>query len=478
VDVQIIDGPDGAAPPRRRRGWRRVAIGLPPLLLAAVLSLTGSETAAPSTVETSSSALAGDLPTPLPRISAPPLSGRDRGQLMSSTGRRFVPRGTNYVRLQRVTKRDSSYHSTFEPGLYDGARAEAMLAQMQHDGYNVVRVFIDMGDDRDTANGEPHGLGRGAADQSTGYAPYYDNVADFVLRAARHRVYVLPSIDAFPHNAYYRSFVAAAPTSNVAGYNALHMHRGAVDAKRAYARHFVEEMRDRIGRPLLSTFLAIQLDNEATFSGAQAPFDKWSGTVVAPDGLTYRMDDRAQRQQAADASMVVYANQAVDAVHEVDPDMMVTVGMFTYRAVGKSPDGFSRYCSGSCPGEYRYPGRPSSLSHWSDLSFLDIHIYPWNNGWTLEADLASSEWSWVRGPIVMGEFGAYRLVWNGNVTTAAYGMRDLQVASCRHGFAGWIYWTWDTEEDPIQRQFFSLSYNRGAVNGVLAPIVRPDPCRT
>jgi hypothetical protein len=454
--------------------WRRLAIGLSPLLLT--MGLACSTT--PPATETGPAAVADEV-TPLPRITAPPLSGRDRGQLRSSTGELFVPRGANYIRLTQLQHRDASYVSTFEPGLYDPARVEAALTQMQHDGYNVVRTFVDMGYEDDTTHGEPHGLGRGPNDHTTGYGPYYDNVADFVRRAAQHRIYVLPSIDAFPHNAYYRSIIAASPTANVSGYNALYMHRGVVDAKRAYARHFVEAMRDRLGAPLLSTFLAIQLDNEASFNGAQPPFHQMAGTVVGPDGLTYDMADRADRQQAADASMVVYANEVVDAVHEVDPDMMVTIGLFTYRAVGKTPDGFAQHCSGTCDVlRYRYPGRPSSLSHWSDLSFLDIHIYPWNNGWTLDADLASSEWPWVRGPVVMGEFGAYRPAWNDDIIRAAYGMRDLQVASCGHGFAGWIYWTWDTEEDATQRQFFSLTYNRGAINGQLAPIVRPDPCRT
>jgi hypothetical protein len=456
----------------QRRARRLLAVGLLPMALS--MCTIGSP-APPTAPATPASVVR--VPRPLPRITAPPQTGEARGNLVTNTGQPFTPRGTNYIRLTQLQHRDASYVSTFEPGRYDPNRVEAALAQMQHDRYNVVRTFVDMGYETDTEHGEPHGLGRGPNDQSTGYDPYYDNVADFVRRATAHRIYVLPSIDAYPHNAYYRRIIADSPTANVAGWNAVYMHRGAVNAKRAYARNFVKEMRERLGTRLLTTFLAIQLDNEATIDASQAPFNQWSGSVVGPDGLTYDMADRASRQQAADASMVVYANQAIDAIHEVDPDMMVTMGLFTYRAVGKTPDGFSRYCSGNCPGDYRYPGRPSSLSHWSRLSFLDIHVYPWNNGWTLDADLASSEWAHVRGPVVMGEFGAYRPAWNDNITSAAYGMRDLQVASCPRGFSGWIYWTWDTDEDPVQRQFFTTTYNRGAVNGVLAPIVRPDPCR-
>lgn len=458
----------------RRWAWRALPLGLALVLLA--VGLTGSTT--PPTAETAP-AQASDEVTPLPRIAARPQIGDERGRLVvASNDQPFVPRGANYVRLAELQHRDVSFHSTFEPGHYDPARVEAALTQMEHDGYNVVRVFIDGGYEDDTANGEPHGLGRGPDDWSTGYGPYYDNVADFARRAASHGIYVLPSIDTFPHSAYYRSIINASPTANVAGYNALYMHRGVINAKKAYARNFVQAMRDRLGAPLLTTFLAIQLDNEASYNASQAPFDRWSGTVVGPDGITYHMDNAAERQQAGDASMVVYANEVIDAVHEVDPEMMVTMGLFTYRAVGKTPDGFARHCSGSCAGgnTHRYPGRPSSLSHWSNLDFLDIHIYPWNNGWTLEADLASSEWPWVEGPIIMGEFGAHRETWNNDVVAAAHGMRDLQVASCPQGFSGWIFWTWDTEEDATQRLFFSMMHQGGAINGVLAPIVRPDPC--
>jgi hypothetical protein len=470
-------------PSAQRRARRLVAIGLLPVVLSMcaagptgpALTASPSPTSIPTPTPTAT-AIERPVP-PLPRISAVPENGQHQGYLVTSSGERFTPRGANYIRLTPLRHREASFVSTFEPGRYDRRRVEAALAQMRHDGYNVVRTFIDMGYETDTANGEPHGLGRGPDDRSSGYDPYYDNVADFVRRATRHRIYVLPSIDGYPHNGYYRRIIAESPTRNVAGHNAVYMHRGAVNAKAAYARHFVEEMRERLGERLLSSFLAIQLDNEAAYDASQPPFATMSDTVVAPDGRQYDMADRAARQQAADASMVVYANAAIDAIHEVDPRMMVTMGLFTYRAVRKTPDGFAQHCSGECPGEWRYPGRASSLARWSNLSFLDVHIYPWNNGWTFAADLASSEWSWVDGPVIMGEFGAYRPAWSSNIGHAAGGMRELQVQSCAQGFSGWIYWTWDTDEDPVQRKFFTLTEGGGPINGMLAPIVRRDPCR-
>jgi hypothetical protein len=168
------------------------------------------------------------------------------------------------------------------------------------------------------------------------------------------------------------------------------------------------------------------VNDKAAYDASQPPFATMSDTVVAPDGRTYQMSDLAARQQAADASTVVYANQAIDAIHEVDPQMMVTMGLFTYRAVRRSPNGFAQHCSGECDGEWRYAFRPA---------------------------------------------------WSSNIGHAAAGVRELQVQSCAQGFSGWIYWTWDTDEDANQRKFFTLTEGGGPINGALAPIVRSDPCR-
>jgi hypothetical protein len=154
------------------------------------------------------------------------------------------------------------------------------------------------------------------------------------------------------------------------------------------------------------------------------------------------------------------------------------MGMFTYRAVGKAVDGFATHCSGTCDELfYRYPARPASLSAFSRLSFLDIHLYPQADPYPEAADLASSEWSLVRGTVIVGEYGAAKGVYHGDIVAAAYAMRDLQVATCRDGFAGWLFWTFDTTDSPEQQGLFTQQDDRGAINGVLAPIVRPDPCQ-
>jgi hypothetical protein len=418
---------------------------------------------------------------PLARITAP--AGAGHGSLVdSSTGRPFVPRGNNYVRLAPATYLPGAYyHSTFEPGQYDAARADAALADMHANGYNVVRVFIDPGDPRSVAAGVPHGLGRGTADDTDGYGPYYDDVADFVRRAAAYQLYVLPAMDAYPQSQYYWNIRGNYDPDqlNVGGSNAQYLVPGEIAAKKAYLASFVTELRSRLGAPLMTTFLALETDNEATWQADQKPFSSTSGTVTGSDGVVYDLSWAASRQLAADASMVQYANELVGAVHAVDPDLLVTTGMFTYRAVGKAVDGFATHCASGCDGgEWRYPARPASLSAFSTLSFLDLHLYPQAGSYTVAADLASSEWSLVRGTVIVGEYGAVKDVYQGDIVAAAYAMRNLQVTTCQDGFAGWLFWTFDTTDSPGQRSLFTLQDTRGAINGVLAPIVRPDPCQT
>src|SRR5438093_2283522 len=45
------------------------------------------------------------------------------------TGKTFIPRGNNYIRLR------NGYHSTFDAGTYDPSGAEAALSEMRRHGY-------------------------------------------------------------------------------------------------------------------------------------------------------------------------------------------------------------------------------------------------------------------------------------------------------------------------------------------------------
>jgi len=373
------------------------------------------------------------------------------------------------------------HHATFEPGRYTGAEAERVLGAMAHDGYNSVRVFIDSGSVPDAdQHGVPHGLGRGANHDEALYGPYMDNVADFVRRAAQHGIRVMFALDHIGQNIFYYRMVGTWDSGEVPieGRNIEYLHGGYVRAKAAYLRNFASGLKERVGAPLLSTVLAYGIDNEAYLVGDQGPFNRTSGRVRTMDGLTYDMASKQDRQQAQDANFVAYASLMVDAIRQVDPQALVTMGTFTYGAVGKpKPAGLP---SGST--DPRFPVRPLTLMRYSRLSFLDLHLYPvnqpgLNSPYTLDRDLSTVEWSQgIRGPVIVGEYGAFRWMYGDDIIAAAYGMRDLQVATCRKGMSGWLFWTFDTHETAEQQRLFNLADERGAINGLQAPIVRPDPC--
>ncbi|SEE20772.1 hypothetical protein [Jiangella alba] len=431
-------------------------------VLAAAVTLSGPPAAS------------ADVTEPLPRIAA----GPDRTLVNTETGEAFRPRGFNYVRLTPMpSKPESPYHSTFEPGRYDPARADRALAELTMKGYDTVRIFVDPGNGQDNLIGRGHGLGHGNADLSPANAAYLDNLADFVRRAAGYGVYVLPSMDAFPQNGYYRDIIVGSPQPvNVDGRNRTFMYEGYIRAKEEYLRVFTVEMTRRLG-DLMSTFLALQLDNEAYLHFTEAPFDRFSGTVTVA-GRSYDMAVPAQRQAAADDAFVAYADRGVAAVKAVDPELMVTMGAFTNLAVeGRGFDGLSGRCAGGvrCTNP-RYPVRVSAVTRRSDLDFFDIHTYL-ATGRTLAASLGSMEWGSVAGPVINGEFGTERR-WFGGIDQARTALVAHQVGSCDYGISGWLYWTWDTDEDATQRRFFSGAESGGVIGSALAPRSRPDPCST
>jgi hypothetical protein len=399
-----------------------------------------------------------------------------------------VPRGSNYVRLAQ-TPGGSEFHSTFEPGRYTPARADAALAAMQRDGYNTVRVFTDAGNIPDAGAGHPHGLGRGVADWGTVYPPYMDNVADFVRRADAHCIRVIVNLDGFPANSHYYTRVAdRGPSPDITGPNLWILDSMHVQAKAAFVADFVRALRDRLGPDRLSAILAYQIENEGHVVANIKPFGQLGpATVTTANGQTYDMRSfgvGGDRQRAVDHGFTYFANRMAAAIRSVDPGALVTMGVFTHAAVGKSgPDGLGQNCEGAgCPAiDYRYPARPAVLAQRTALSFLDIHVYPApqpggvNDPYVLARDLATSEWSAIAGrPVILGEYGALKTFWGDDLTRAAFGMRDLQVETCRMGFTGWLYWTWDTHE-PLagQPRFFMLDERAGAINGQVAQAAPP-----
>ena len=75
-------------------------------------------------------------------------------------------------------------------------------------------------------------------------------------------------------------------------------------------------------------------------------------------------------------------------------------------------------------------------------------------------------------PIIMGEFGGGTANF-ASLDSAAQTFAAWQSESCAYGFDGWLFWTWDTTEQP---DFFNALQGSGQIEKALAPINRPDPC--
>jgi hypothetical protein len=150
----------------------------------------------------------------------------------------------------------------------------------------------------------------------------------------------------------------------------------------------------------------------------------------------------------ADDSAVFFINQVADAIHEVHPGAMVSASVFSYEIVGKKgPGDFTVKKAGW---QNRFPFRPLAILK-SKADFLDLHFYPANAG-SWEKDLVSVEFEEVRRvarevgkPLFVGEFGAFKNDFP-KVEPAADWMAKLSGQFVVRGFAGWLYWTYDSHE--------------------------------
>ena len=341
----------------------------------------------------------------------------------------FAPRGFNYVRLHHS-------HGTFDPTYYDPKVIDALFARLRQDGFNTVRVFI---------NGYVKLKGAIAIKDQQGLAQaYVVNVADFLRRADAQHIGVVLSTDSYPR---VSPFIEMADYNKSAFHdeNAEILHRANVEARALYLKTFIEALR-RADASCLDAVLAYDLQNEWCYVMAP-PFTLSNGTVTIGDGRVYTLP--GQRQALADDAAVYCIDTLAEAVRAAHPAAPIWVGVFTYNAVGKpGPDDFR---IDSAAWKNRLPFRPLAILR-SQANVLDLHFYCTNESDLLN-DLKSIEFKRVqseartRGVVMMvGEFGAFK---GGSFTTANAVSEWMATQSSlfgRLGFAGWLYWTYDTHE--------------------------------
>ncbi len=364
------------------------------------------------------------------------------------TGNTFTPRGNNYIRLawqQDASGRSVLLHSTFNVGLYDPSRSEAALSQMQSNGYNVVRVFINgccLG-----------GIGDPAGGLSSAYVA---NFGDFLTRAKAHNIFVMPTDDIPSFGGYTDSLNWS---STFAGYNVEYLTQGGVDAERKFVHDLVQGL--IATQAPLEAILGYELRNELYFESNQPPLTLTSGPVTTANGGTYEMSDPAAKQRMMDDNLTYWIDQARTAILDLDPSALVTVGFFWPQQPNPSRIGDPRVIE-------PYPGIANSKA-----DFADLHLYP-GLDLTLAQYVQNFGFSgYLSKPVMMGEFGAFKFAY-ATTGDAASALQSWQVGSCQYTFKGWLLWTWDSDE---QTELWNALSAAGEINQALSPVNRPDPCQ-
>jgi hypothetical protein len=364
------------------------------------------------------------------------------------TGRKFIPRGNNYVRLGPQTKMDGSPtfgHSLFDPGKFDSGRVGNDLAKMHADGYNVVRVFLS-----------PDTMGTPTGGFS---AKYMDNIGKFLELAGQNQIYVMFTLDWIP-GGKYGAILNEDCCTTFTSMNANYLPPAGLRANKVFFQDFAATL-IRMGAPTEYIF-SYQLRNEMFYDADQPPLSFSSGTVKTANGKTYDMANKEDKQKMIEENNIYWLDSIRSAILAVDPTVLVSVGLFVPHDPNPARIGDPRLVV-------------SGPVIWqSTLDFIDLHAYP---GFELNLRQHVENFGineMQEKPIVMGEFGG-EISRFGSITDAAYAFRDWQVESCQYGFDGWIFWTWDTDEQP---DFFNALMLDGAINGILAPVIRPDPCQS
>lgn len=379
----------------------------------------------------------------------------------------FIVKGINYIELRGVdngnNRRD---HSTFDAKTpstgpdYNPYHAETTFRIMKRNGFNTVRVFV--------IGRTPHnpGIAGWKEYDKPIYEPYMDNFIDFVMRAQKYGIYVFPTLGdgEFPLNDWYQKQYSKAAKGRVRA--DVPFFKETVDLKEKYILAILDYIQEK--KPVaFNSIFSLQLQNEYALESEQWPFTVREGKLDMFWGKSYDMADLDSRQQLADDATINYHNAMYDAIKKKYPDLLVSEGFFTLDIVGKTPENSKGVIPGSFR-DHRYPPTFPVFAR-TKLDFLDMHIYP-DGG--KKANLVSMADQVERNlkamhfykpefqealkekPVILGEFGA----WTNMGKTAkelAPEMTIIKNSMMSKGFQGYLYWTFDTFEQPFLHNFMS-----------------------
>jgi F5/8 type C domain/Cellulase (glycosyl hydrolase family 5) len=420
-------------------------------------ALTGAPTAAPTAA-----------PTPAPGtrvpVSAPPTAGQEPEQHRIGeregadgpelydrvTGARFVPRGANYQRF--TAEPDGSVvDTTFATPTWAPDAVAADLAAISAQGYNAVRVIFD------NCNRPCIGDPGGGLDPA-----YLDHLVAFLRLAEQAGLQVMLASNDLPLDGGYVPQIQATCCGVFDGYlNTQTLSEVGLNVYRGYWTSVVRGLIERDAP--MDAVLGYELRNEIFSSSDKPPLSLTRGTVTAANGRTYDLSGASDRAALLQDGTTYWLDQVGSAIRSLDPSALIGVGMFAPNAPNAwaGPD-FNKAVA------------PAAV-YASSVDYVDVHPYPgYVSFGALAQNLTLARGGMPSKPTFMGEFGAFRFAY-ATPQEGAAGLMDWQVASCRYGIQGWFQWHWTAGEDT---EIWSGTDGDGAINTVLAPASRPDPCVT
>jgi hypothetical protein len=326
-------------------------------------------------------------------------------------------------------------------------RTQAALARMHADGYNIVRVFLSedsMGDARD-------GLS----------TAYLQNVADMLERAKQNNIYVLLTLQWLPKANKYGGILNADCCERFSFSNLNVLSSAGLKANETFFDDLIAGL--IAAKAPMDAIFAYELRNELFFDENRPPLSLSGGMITAANGKKYNMADPVEKRRMIDENLVYWIDTERAEILSKDPTTLVGVGFFRPKEpnVPPIPANDPRLVS----------TRPAIWESHAD--FIDLHAYL-GVGMSLAQYVENFRMTGAKAkPIIMGEFGAITKSFP-NAESAARSFLNWQAESCRYGFAGWIFWTWDSAE---QGRYFNALQDGGRIEKALAPSARPDPCR-
>jgi hypothetical protein len=367
-----------------------------------------------------------------------------------------VPRGSVFVR-RRLNETPTGQFvfssSTFAVGAYNAAAAKTALDAMKAEGYDAVRVFLDVtcrsGCLSDPAT--PDGLSR----------PYLANLVDFLRRAKTNGIYVLIAAEALPYGSSYETRANLDRGATFDGENAQYLTANGAEGHRLFWMALIRAM-NSIGAPLDDVW-GYELVAEQFYRDTSPPLNG-AGLVSTGNGEIYDLGVPGQKQLMMDENLAWWADRVRSAILSVDSTALVGMGFLWPKGPNPARAGDSRVVR----------ARPVIDS--STLDFFDVHLHP---GVELTVPQFMENYELTTPavkPIVLGEFGAFRFAYPA-ASDADRILQSVQADSCAYGFDGWLHWSWDTTEYGNGE---SALWNGNAAGSLidqgLGPRLRPDPC--